>query len=369
MGDVPVATFKRVALAKVGSHSASTGKTSITHDDLAEIVRSSRDPMAGKTVIKIGHLDPRMNNPQYDGDPVYGQVENLTVEDDTLYGDLVNVPGQLAEVMPSAYPSRSVEIGYNMRTRAGKVLKRVLTAVALLGATRPAIKDLGDVLTATASEAPDYGTVVFMSALDEDADLPPSEPPTPNAVPVDHTEGVQMTDTKTPAAVLAALGLAEDADEDAVLAKITELNKPAEPPEVPVAVAASEGSIVLTPAQVATFSEMSTRLDELLAREQARNEADAVTAIDAVVKRFSEDPQDGGRITPVTEPLWRTQLAKDFEGTVALLAASPRLYHSVPLGHVDAPTGGSGGGSTTTRARADAAALGLRVYENDTKGA
>jgi len=376
---VPVATFRRVSLARVGTHSASTGRTSITREDLQEIVRAAHDPQSGRTVIKIGHQDPRFNNPAYDGEPVYGQVENLCVEDDTLYGDLVNVPAQLAEVMPSAYPSRSVEIGYNMRTRAGRVFKRVLTAVALLGATRPAIKDLGDVLTATASEAPmTYDTVVLMSALDGDADLPQSEPGTPDDDPEDH-ERITMTDPKTPAAVLAALGLAEDADEEAVLARIAELNKPADPPvaatatvpgtppEQPVAVAASEG-IVLTPAQVATFSEMETRLADLMAREEARQTADAAAAIDGAVRRFSEDPQDGGRITPVTEPLWRAQLARDFEGTVALLSASPRLYHSTGAGAAVPSTEQTGKSSAHQRAVDDAKALGLRVYDN-TKGA
>ena len=365
------ATFRRVALAKVGTHSASTGKTSVTLSDLQDIVAASRDPQAGRTVIKIGHVDPRFNNPAYDGDPVYGQVVNLAVEDDTLFGDLVNVPRQLAEAMPSAYPGRSVEIGYNMRTRAGKVLRRVLTAVALLGATRPAIKDLGDVLTAHASEEPaDFAGVVLMSALDTD-DLPLPAATTADDGPRD--EGDQMT-TSIPAALLARLNLPEDADEDAVLAALDALQNPApsggvgatpavsDPEPIPVGIAASEGH-VLTAAEVATFSEMESRLAELQARDEARTAAENAARIDGVIRQFSEDPQQGGRITPVTEPLWRAQLGQNFEGTVALLAASPRLYSPQAVGSASAPESTDAAKSTRDRALATARELGLRTYE------
>lgn len=138
---------------RVGTWAASTGETSITREDLENIVTSAATGQLDKAVIKIGHTDPRFANPDWDGEPAYGQVTNLAVDDEnggTLYGDYVNVPAELAEKMPSAYPFRSVEIswGVKLKDAAGKVartFKAVLTGLALLGQSAPAVKGLADV--------------------------------------------------------------------------------------------------------------------------------------------------------------------------------------------------------------------------------
>jgi hypothetical protein len=399
---VTLRTLTRVALARAGVHNASTGRATITVDDLREMVRAAADPQTGRSVVKIGHLDPRFKNPKHDGEPVYGQVMNLSVDGDTLYGDLVNVPARLADAMPSAYPSRSVEVAYNFRTRDGRVHRRVLQAVSLLGATPPAIRDLDDLAVSHASEGvppTDESVLVYCSALD-DAGVPPSEPPVPHDAPRAPSNGPGGPMTAVfPPTLLTRLGLAEDADEAAVLAAVDALaaaTPPAAPPAPPVApvvpigegagrhsapeppvastdappaIAASAGT-VLTPAQVATFSEMAAQLQTLQERDAARTLAEANSRIDGVIHRFSADPVDGGRVTPVTEPLWRTQLARDFDGTVALLAASPRLYSPTSLGAATGiPVAGSESPTTAhERALATARELGLRVFETP-KGA
>ena len=147
-------TIKGVELLRAGTWQASTGEVSITGDDLNDMLEAWRSLRLPLAVIKIGHTDPRMENPDWDGEPAYGQVDNLSVSDDdgtpVLSGDFINVPDELAEKLPSAYPQRSVEIDWSveLRDEDGEVVetyRAVLTAVALLGATPPAVKGLADV--------------------------------------------------------------------------------------------------------------------------------------------------------------------------------------------------------------------------------
>jgi hypothetical protein len=153
--DVP-----NVPLVKVGTWHGSTGAKSITTQDLEDMVSAASSGDLDDAVIKKGHNDPRMMNPMWDGEPVYGQVKNLRITDGglTLMGDLKHVPKELARSMPSAYPRRSVEIAWNVRLKdaLGKVQKTyraALSGLALLGATPPAVKGLGGPRSATAFSA------------------------------------------------------------------------------------------------------------------------------------------------------------------------------------------------------------------------
>lgn len=149
-------TVKRVPLCKVGTWGASTGPTVVTPEVMQAMIDAEKE--IGRGVVKIGHRDPRFSNPTFDGDPVYGQVANLSTEGDVLYGDLVNVPEELAESMKSAYPNRSVEIawGVKLRDAAGnvrKTLKAALIGLALLGATPPAVKGMAALSALSAGQA------------------------------------------------------------------------------------------------------------------------------------------------------------------------------------------------------------------------
>lgn len=154
MGDTKrYVTVADVPLIRVGTWDASTGESSITLEDLENIVTASASTDLNLAVVKIGHLDPRMENPDWDGEPAYGQVTNLRVTDDkegTLLGDLVNVPEDLAAKLASAYPYRSVEIawGVKLKDSHGKVVAdfpAVLTGLALLGRSEPAVSGLGSI--------------------------------------------------------------------------------------------------------------------------------------------------------------------------------------------------------------------------------
>ncbi|UVO12820.1 hypothetical protein NM962_01225 [Mycobacterium sp. SVM_VP21] len=64
---------------------------------------------------------------------------------DVLYGDLAGVPEWLADIMPSAYPSLSIEGQEDYTDAAGDKHDFVLTGLALLGATPPGIDTLKSV--------------------------------------------------------------------------------------------------------------------------------------------------------------------------------------------------------------------------------
>lgn len=135
-------TIPAVELATVGRWPASTGVWDCTAEDLAAAVMAADDPDLRTPIVRLGHTDPR-----FDGEPAIGRIENLRLSADgmTLVGDLVGVPAWLAEIMPSAFPSRSVEATRNAVTASGHKHRLILTGLALLGVELPAIERLADV--------------------------------------------------------------------------------------------------------------------------------------------------------------------------------------------------------------------------------
>ncbi|KWW97408.1 hypothetical protein LI90_4380 (plasmid) [Carbonactinospora thermoautotrophica] len=164
------ATIRGVELVRVGTWHASTGVTQITREDLEAIVTAYGDPEVDRAPIKLGHVDQRFN----DGEPALGWVENLRLSDDgrTLVGDLVGMPARLAEIAPTAYRRRSVEIAWGVRTPSGRTYRAVLTGLALLGVSRPAVKGLADVLALyrsapRAPEAERHAALELVEGLDD----------------------------------------------------------------------------------------------------------------------------------------------------------------------------------------------------------
>jgi hypothetical protein len=140
---VELVTIPNVELLEVGMDwETSTGTFSFTADDLASAVDAVADPSVRTPVLKFGHIDPR-----FDGQFSVGRVENLhTVNNGlTLAGDYVGVPLWLAEIMASAYPRRSIEGHWDWETYTGNRWPFYLTAVALLGASYPAIATIEDI--------------------------------------------------------------------------------------------------------------------------------------------------------------------------------------------------------------------------------
>ena len=134
-----VRTIAGIELVKVGRWEISTGVFRVTPADLVSAVEAHKAGVRRKPVLKIGHGD------EDDRAPAMGYVDNLRLSSDgnTLLGDFVNVPTRLAEVIPLAYPDRSVEgFADYYHQASGTTWPLVLDAVALLGAVGPGIADL-----------------------------------------------------------------------------------------------------------------------------------------------------------------------------------------------------------------------------------
>lgn len=129
-------SFPDVDLLKVGTWNAETGLAPISREDLASAVDAA--PQLPDPVIKIGHDDPR-----FSGSPALGRVTNLRLADggDTLVGDLVDIPAWLGNSAADAFPQRSIEAVTDYESN-GLKFPFVLTGVALLGASWPAVTDL-----------------------------------------------------------------------------------------------------------------------------------------------------------------------------------------------------------------------------------
>nr|KZL96950.1 hypothetical protein AXX05_15830 [Tsukamurella tyrosinosolvens] len=141
-----------VELARTGQWSASTGVSTITRDDLTAAVAAMDCPAVRDPIIKLGHTDPR-----FDGEPAFGRITNLSVRNAcSLVGDLTGMPGWLGPILASAYPSRSIEGEWNHRCAVGHVHSFVITGLALLGITEPAIGSLAPLDDIAAMWADDY---------------------------------------------------------------------------------------------------------------------------------------------------------------------------------------------------------------------
>lgn len=135
----PLASISGVELMHTGQWDISTGTATFTRDDLSAAVSALDCPAIRRPILKLGHTDIR-----FDGEPACGWVANMSTTDsgNTLIGDYVGMPGWLGEILPSAYPDRSIEGAWNFQCQIGHTHDFVITAVAFLGVTPPGIGTL-----------------------------------------------------------------------------------------------------------------------------------------------------------------------------------------------------------------------------------
>jgi hypothetical protein len=168
-------TIPNIPLIEAGvEYSLSTGPTTFTPDDLRDMVTAANeDPAIPKPRLKIGHNDPRFDVNRFDGEPAFGKFENLRLDENgmVIYADLSGVPKWLADVMPTAYPSRSVEVWWNVTSQAGGQWRAVITAVAALGVVWPGINQLEDLPAMYGESVPDGVEVVAVEASQGGADV------------------------------------------------------------------------------------------------------------------------------------------------------------------------------------------------------
>jgi hypothetical protein len=133
---VNLVTLPGVEIIATGTWALSSGETTFTADDLENALDAARCPSVGDPIIKIGHVDPR-----FDGEPAVGRVANmkLTAGGNKITADLTGMPNWLGEAAASAYPNRSIEGSRDFRCQQGHLHPFVITALALLGVTRPGV--------------------------------------------------------------------------------------------------------------------------------------------------------------------------------------------------------------------------------------
>lgn len=138
-GDPALRTLPGIELLKVGRWGARTGEFAPTPADLAAAVEAHHAGILRKPVVHLGH-----DGPMGDGAPALGYLDNLRTTDggQTLVGDLVNLPARVADLIPHAWPDRSIEALLGYEDPDGTVWPLVLTGLALLGAAAPACETL-----------------------------------------------------------------------------------------------------------------------------------------------------------------------------------------------------------------------------------
>jgi hypothetical protein len=139
-------TIRDVEIVQTGiEYPLSTGPATFTTDDLADLVESQSDAAVKVPRLKLGHTANL--GLLEDGQPAVGTVQNLRLEQDghLVVGDYVGVPTWLADVLPSAYPARSIEAAVGVETNTGHHWRLVLTDLALLGVVWPGVGTLEDI--------------------------------------------------------------------------------------------------------------------------------------------------------------------------------------------------------------------------------
>jgi hypothetical protein len=382
------ATIRDVELVSTGTWSASTGVTRVERADLESILAAATDPNVDAAPIKLGHIDPR-----FDGEPAAGWVQPKRIESrgqrDVLVGDLVGMPAKLAEVAPTAYRRRSVEILWRVKTAGGKQYRAVLTGIALLGVAAPAVKGLADVMALFRAEHPlegEAGNLRIIEGLDAEridllralpadvdqdtrdriavamgaadtADVPPPVTDPANDDRQQTQGGRMLTDDR----VREILRLEADADVEAELQRIaatttapdtTVQPSPGAEPTQPNVQPGTEGdqpesqpAPVNPPATTETETPAAQpELVTLSAGNLAQLQADAAAgraAADTLAAQRRADLLNtavrSGRIAPAERTAFAASLERDEEGTTALLSSLAPRFAVSELGADNAP--------------------------------
>ena len=118
-----------------------------TATDIAAAIAAVDDPSIRSPRVIFGHREPQTAAAFGPGSPVWGGATNMrtTNEGNTLVCDLEGVPAWLAEVLPHAWPSRSIQGRRNVTSETGATHALVIDFISFLGVELPAISTLEDV--------------------------------------------------------------------------------------------------------------------------------------------------------------------------------------------------------------------------------
>jgi hypothetical protein len=145
--------IERLEVFGAGTHNASTGKVTITEDDLDQIVENFNSLQGTNIVkphLKLGHQDAQKWFGQKTGVPTLGWISKVWREGKKLLANITDVPEPLLDLIRQGrYHNVSAEVFFpGVIEHNGKKLGHVLSAVALLGTEMPAVKDLAGLANA-----------------------------------------------------------------------------------------------------------------------------------------------------------------------------------------------------------------------------
>lgn len=146
-------TIPNIPIVSTGTYHLASGMTTFTQEHLEAAVAAQDDPAVTAPRLKIGHTSDFG-----DGEPSFGTIMNMYLGDNnqTIYGDYVGVPIWLAELMPTAYPARSIEGAFDYAPGEDKPAHALLiTAVSLLGVVAPGVSTLEDLPDLYGEKAPE----------------------------------------------------------------------------------------------------------------------------------------------------------------------------------------------------------------------
>lgn len=131
-----------------------------TVEDLNAMVTAFNDTKEGlRPYIKIGHdKDQKVLKALLpkDGMPSAGVIERVYVSGKKLLADFKDIPDKIYDlIQKKSYRKISSEVFWNIKV-AGKTYKRLLGAVALLGADTPGVYNLSDILALYSLEKDSY---------------------------------------------------------------------------------------------------------------------------------------------------------------------------------------------------------------------
>lgn len=344
---VNLVTVKDRELMKVGRWPVHQGgEFNVTPELIAAALKGHEAGVLRKPTIRLGHNDPR-----FTGDPAVGWVDNVHASADgqTLYGDLVGVPDWLANNLPSAYPSLSIEGVYDYTAPDGTNHDFLLTGLALLGATLPGIgslKSVQDVEALFGGEKADIaaaigeigGTAVQFVQIEAASAAPEKGEPAM----------ASLNET-----LAQRLGLEPDAAEEAIVAALDAKLTPADekkdepkadepkadPAPEPVAQAAPEAVAAAAPSTVQLQKDQYDVLMDAAAEVHKIRAEQATENREKLVMAAIGD----GRITRASKPDWLKALETDPGGhnAASLAALAPGFVPVSEIGHSQVSASGA----------------------------
>jgi hypothetical protein len=160
-GQAELVNVEDVEICQTGiEYPLASGPATFTTADLADAVEAQDDAAIKQPRIKLGHL--ANIGILEDGQPAIGVVSDMHLEQGghLIMGTLARIPSWLANILPSAYPARSIEAGMGVETVTGHNWRMAITDLALLGVVWPGVTTLEDIQALYSKNGPDNLTVL-----------------------------------------------------------------------------------------------------------------------------------------------------------------------------------------------------------------